>query len=172
MFGVHFKRSTHDVGYAFQNTWPFHVSRQYNITMHMWEYFAILYMMWDYFTMHIHGLFMVWEYFTMHIILDFVLCWFYEWPVMQISNASFPHSAGRHPVLMTRICLRPERVHDSVTIRNSDFQLLYTSLHCLSWRPCGGITIVKAMVRQTQIWPYYGFSCFFGDHMRAAVRTN
>ena len=100
------------------------------------------------------------EYFTMHIILDFVLCWFYEWPVMQISNASFPHSAGRHPVLMTRICLRPERVHDSVTIRNSDFQLLYTSLHCLSWRPCGGITIVKAMVRQTQIWPYYGFSCF------------
>jgi hypothetical protein len=23
MFGVHFKRSTHDVGYAFQNTFPF-----------------------------------------------------------------------------------------------------------------------------------------------------
>ena len=50
---------------------------------------------------------------------------------MQISNASFPHSAGRHPVLMTRICLRPERVHDSVTIRNSDFQLLIITQHIL-----------------------------------------
>jgi hypothetical protein len=50
---------------------------------------------------------------------------------MQISNASFPHSAGRHPVLMTRICLRPQRVHDSVTIRNSDFQLLIITQHIL-----------------------------------------
>ena len=50
---------------------------------------------------------------------------------MQISNASFPHSAGRHPVLMTRICLRPERVHDSVTIRNSDFQLLIITQNIL-----------------------------------------
>ena len=50
---------------------------------------------------------------------------------MQISNASFPHSAGRHHVLMTRICLRPERVHDSVTIRNSDFQLLIITQNIL-----------------------------------------
>ena len=50
---------------------------------------------------------------------------------MQISNASFSHSAGRHPVLMTRICLRPERVHDSVTVRNSDFQLLIITQHIL-----------------------------------------
>ena len=69
----------------------------------------------------------------MHIIFDFVLCWVYEWPVMQISNASFPHSAGHHPVLMTKICLRPERVHEfrfSVINNNSK----YISLHCLSWR--------------------------------------
>ena len=69
----------------------------------------------------------------MHIILDFVLCWVYEWPVMQISNASFPHSAGHHPVLMTKKCLRPERVHEfrfSVINNNSK----YISLHCLSWR--------------------------------------
>ena len=52
---------------------------------------------------------------------------------MQISNASFPHSAGHHPVLMTKICLRPERVHEfrfSVINNNSK----YISLHCLSWR--------------------------------------
>ena len=83
--------------FLIKNSMSFHMSQQYMFNRHVFLFHV----------MCLHAL--SWhESLTMHVIWDFVLCRFYEWPVMQISNESFIGAP-----LKAADSLRPEHVHDS-----------------------------------------------------------
>ena len=155
LFGVHFKRSTHDVGYAFQNTFPFichgHTCLIGTYSDFIWcVLFACVELAW-----------VVYNEYTFGFCVVLIL-----WMACDANQQCiFPSLSRASPCLDDKILSEAwtctwfcDNQKFRFSVINNNWK--YTSLHCLSWRPCGGITIVKAMVRQTQIWPYYGFSCF------------